>query len=115
MPRVSSLASVPKAANPHFFIQKVIHSDGSSFSMRVTTPKALLKLTKDTRNHILWNPSSNTIDEKSVDLAKFASRFGDLSTFDDLAMDESAVAAPKKKVVAAAAPPPAAAGGKKKK
>ncbi|ORY22259.1 hypothetical protein BCR33DRAFT_728816 [Rhizoclosmatium globosum] len=80
--------------------------------MRVTTPKALLKLTKDTRNHILWNPSTNAIDDRTGELSKFASRFGDLSSFDDLAAEPTAQ--PKKKAAPAPVAPVAAAGKKKK-
>ncbi|KAJ3246342.1 hypothetical protein HDU77_009000 [Chytriomyces hyalinus] len=109
MPRISSLITVPKSPSPHFFYQRVVHSDGSSFVMRTTTPKALLQLTKDTRNHILWNPANNIVDDRTGELSKFTSRFGDLSSFDDLALDASAFnAVPKKKVVP---PKPAASGG----
>ncbi|KAJ3116310.1 hypothetical protein HK100_001102 [Physocladia obscura] len=113
--RVLTLAAIPKAASPHFFFQKVVHSDGSTFTMRCTTPKAVLKLTKDTRNHMLWNPSFITIDDRTGELSKFASRFGDLSSFDEFVSGDTPIVLTKK-----AAPPPvfvvpAASGGKKKK
>ncbi|KAI8607425.1 hypothetical protein BC830DRAFT_1175333 [Chytriomyces sp. MP71] len=104
------------AAPPHFFVQRVVHSDGSSFHAKVTTPKAILRLTKDTRNHLLWNPSNNMVDDRGGDLARFASRFGDLSAFDHLAVSESVAAAPvQKKKAPPPAPAQAAAPAAKKK
>lgn len=48
--------------------------------MRTTSPYALYKSTKDTRNHLLWNPSEKALKNVEVDeagkLAAFRERFG---------------------------------------
>lgn len=48
--------------------------------MRTTAPTALYKSTKDTRNHVLWQPSDRTLRNVEVDeagkLAAFRERFG---------------------------------------
>lgn len=48
--------------------------------MRTTSPYALYKSTKDTRNHALWNPSEKSLRNLEVDeagkLAAFRERFG---------------------------------------
>ncbi|KAJ3076113.1 hypothetical protein HDU98_005532 [Podochytrium sp. JEL0797] len=74
---------------------------------------ALLTLTKDTRNHSLWNPSTNQVDDRTGELSKFAERFGDLSSLDDFAVAAAPVAPVKKAAPAPVAPAPPA--GKKKK
>ncbi|KAJ3349222.1 hypothetical protein HDU83_000698 [Entophlyctis luteolus] len=132
MPRYVSLATTAAAASkslrpagaagpsPHFFFQRVVHSDGSAFVLRVSTPKPVLKLTKDVRNHALWNPASIVLDDRAAELSKFADRYGDLSAFDDPHLFDEAAVVMKKKPP----PPPAAGagaggaasgGGKKKK
>lgn len=48
--------------------------------MRTTSPLALYKSTKDTRNHVLWQPSDKSLRNVEVDeagkLAAFRGRFG---------------------------------------
>jgi hypothetical protein len=48
--------------------------------MRTASPYALYKPTKDSRNHILWNPSEKSLKNVEVDeagkLAAFRERFG---------------------------------------
>jgi hypothetical protein len=55
-------------------------SDGSTFTVRTTSPAALYKSNKDTRNHILWQPSDKTLRNVESDeagkLAAFRGRFG---------------------------------------
>jgi ribosomal protein L31 len=83
--------------NPYTFSQTVVHSDGSSFTLRTTSPKPLLVLTKDTRNHPLWNPSMKVVIEQTGELTKFAQRFGSLDGLDSLSSFESGPAVMTKK------------------
>ncbi|KAI8813133.1 hypothetical protein BJ742DRAFT_791135 [Cladochytrium replicatum] len=75
--------------------QLVVHSDGSTFHIRTTSPRPLLILTKDVRNHPIWTSGGPLLDDSSGELKKFAERyedaeedgdvvdFGALSTFGD--------------------------------
>ena len=74
----------PVNTHPETFPQTVILSDGSSVTLSTTTPKASIKLTKDTRNSPLWNPSLTKIKEASGELSRFEKRFGDLGSLNDL-------------------------------
>ncbi|PVV05032.1 hypothetical protein BB560_000447 [Smittium megazygosporum] len=64
---------------PEIFYQRVVLSDGSTFLVKSTSPRAVVKLSKDTKNHPLWNPKMkrNLSDEGGI-LSKFTSKFGDL-------------------------------------
>eukprot|EP00842_Homolaphlyctis_polyrhiza_P005953 jgi/Hompol1/6359/HPOL_002109-RA len=104
--------------NPVLFHQKIVHSDGSTFTLRSTSPRSVLQMTRDTRNHQLWNPSSLSVDDLGGELRKFAERFsdiGDLGALEgEIAIDSAPAAAP----APAAKQTAAAAGsqeGKKKK
>ncbi|KAL2162849.1 hypothetical protein VTH06DRAFT_6685 [Thermothelomyces fergusii] len=96
---------VPRPRRPYQFTQMVQLSDGSTFTMRTTSPLALYKSAKDSRNHILWQPSEKSLRNVEVDeagkLAAFRGRYG---TSWDLEAPPSAAGAP-----AAAAPAAAAA------
>ncbi|KAJ8522679.1 hypothetical protein ONZ45_g768 [Pleurotus djamor] len=48
------------------FPQKVIRSDGSSYTHWTTSPRSLLRLTRDTTNNPLWN-SGVWMDEHNVE------------------------------------------------
>jgi hypothetical protein len=76
--RNANLIRRPK--RPYMFTQLVQLSDGSTYTMRTTSPHALYKSTKDTRNHALWNPSEKSLKNVEVDeagkLAAFRQRFG---------------------------------------
>ncbi|KAI8853082.1 hypothetical protein BC829DRAFT_383723 [Chytridium lagenaria] len=98
--------------HPHTFLQTIVLSDGSTFTLRSTSPKTFMQLTKDTRNHALWNPSSVVVD-KSGELSKFQQRFGDLE--DLMEMSSTIVEAAPVKAAPAPSAPAAAAKGKKKK
>ncbi|KAJ3182639.1 hypothetical protein HDU87_007978 [Geranomyces variabilis] len=108
----------PTGINPPLFHQTIVHSDGSTFTLRSTSPRSLLKLTKDARNHALWNPALNVVDDQSGELAKFEKRFADfdLDAFAefDVAVEEE-VAAAVDEVKPVAATPAAKGKGKKKK
>lgn len=71
---------IRRRRRPYMFTQLVQLSDGSTYTMRTTSPYALYKSTKDTRNHVLWNPSEKTLRNVEVDeagkLAAFRERFG---------------------------------------
>ena len=72
----------PINVNPPIFKQTIVHSDGSTFRIQSTSPKSILTLTKDTVNHVLWNPLSTVVDDRAGELQKFTDRFGDLGDLD---------------------------------
>ncbi|KAL2255544.1 hypothetical protein VTK26DRAFT_3157 [Humicola hyalothermophila] len=71
---------VPRPRRPYQFTQLVQLSDGSTFTMRTTSPQALYKSAKDSRNHMLWQPSEKSLRNVEVDeagkLAAFRERYG---------------------------------------
>ncbi|KAI1825588.1 hypothetical protein F4861DRAFT_182972 [Xylaria intraflava] len=76
--RAATLIRRPK--RPYTFTQLVQLSDGSTYTMRTSSPLGLYKSTKDTRNHLLWNPNEKSLQNVEVDeagkLAAFRGRFG---------------------------------------
>ncbi|KAJ1656988.1 hypothetical protein IWQ61_003537 [Dispira simplex] len=76
--------------DPEIFTQRVILTDGSSITLRTTSPRPQIKLTKDTRNHPLWNPWLASMGVDDTDrLQKFASKFGDAASLEGLSFTES--------------------------
>ncbi|KAK0652023.1 hypothetical protein B0T16DRAFT_299605, partial [Cercophora newfieldiana] len=71
---------IPRPRRPYQFTQLVQLSDGSTYTCRTTMPTALYKSNKDSRNHILWQPTDKTLKNVEVDeagkLAAFRDRFG---------------------------------------
>ncbi|KAM7218302.1 hypothetical protein V8F06_006365 [Rhypophila decipiens] len=71
---------VPRPRRPYTFTQLVQLSDGSTYTVRTTMPHGLLKSTKDSRNHVIWQPSNKSLRNVEVDeagkLAAFRERFG---------------------------------------
>ena len=71
---------VPRPRRPYQFTQLVQLSDGSTFTVRTTSPVALYRSAKDSRNHVLWQPSEKSLRNVEVDeagkLAAFRGRFG---------------------------------------
>lgn len=71
---------VARPRRPYTFTQLVQLSDGSTFTVRTTSPAALYKSAKDSRNHILWQPSEKSLRNLEVDeagkLAAFRERYG---------------------------------------
>ncbi|TPX08734.1 uncharacterized protein E0L32_009796 [Thyridium curvatum] len=71
---------VPRPRRPYHFTQLVQLSDGSTYTVRTTSPVPLHRSTKDTRNHVLWQPSEKSLRNVEVDeagkLAAFRERFG---------------------------------------
>ncbi|KAI0544014.1 hypothetical protein F4679DRAFT_62767 [Xylaria curta] len=76
--RAATLIKRPK--RPYSFTQLVQLSDGSTYTMRTSSPLGMYKSTKDTRNHALWNPNEKSLQNVEVDeagkLAAFRERFG---------------------------------------
>lgn len=76
--RHATLLRRPK--NPYTFTQLITLSDGSTFTHRTTSPAPVYRSTRDTRNSLLWNPSSsklmNVEDDEAGRLAAFRARFG---------------------------------------
>lgn len=71
---------VRRPRRPYTFTQLIQLSDGSSYTVRTTSPQALYKSAKDTRNTLLWNPSERSLKNVELDeagkLAAFRDRFG---------------------------------------
>ncbi|OMH82854.1 54S ribosomal protein L36, mitochondrial [Zancudomyces culisetae] len=70
------------------FRQKIILSDGSTFTLHSTSPKSVIKLAKDTRNHPLWNPQYKLdLQDEGGHLSRFNKKFGEYGNigedFDD--------------------------------
>jgi len=57
------------------FPQRVIRADGSSFTHWTTSPRSLIRLTRDVTNHPLWNVSALT-REGAVDENEVTGRLG---------------------------------------
>ncbi|KAF9113138.1 hypothetical protein BGX27_002131 [Mortierella sp. AM989] len=70
---------------PELFDQTVVLSNGATFTLRTPSPRSQIRLTRDTRNHPLWNPEmrGNTSGDDSGQLSRFAKKFGDLEGFGD--------------------------------
>ncbi|KAI9809667.1 MAG: hypothetical protein M1825_000099 [Sarcosagium campestre] len=65
---------------PYTFTQLIRLSDGSTAVHRTTSPAPVLRTVKDSRNHPLWNPSSqklvNAEEDEAGRLRAFRMRFG---------------------------------------
>ncbi|KAI1366558.1 hypothetical protein F5Y08DRAFT_300957 [Xylaria arbuscula] len=76
--RAATLIKRPR--RPYSFTQLVQLSDGSTYTMRTSSPLGMYKSTKDTRNHALWQPNEKSLQNVEVDeagkLAAFRERFG---------------------------------------
>ncbi|KAM0327667.1 hypothetical protein ACHAQA_005960 [Verticillium albo-atrum] len=71
---------IHRPRRPYTFTQLIQLSDGSTFTARTTSPAPLHRADKDSRNHILWQPSEKTLHNVELDeagkLAAFRQRFG---------------------------------------
>ena len=71
---------IPRPKRPHLHDQIVILTDGSSFKQLTTSPRGVIRLTKDVRNNPLWNPSMKHLADIEEDeagrLRRFRTRFG---------------------------------------
>ncbi|KJX92250.1 hypothetical protein TI39_contig5882g00006 [Zymoseptoria brevis] len=76
--RHASLIRRPK--RPYTFTQLITLSDGSTFTHRTTSPQPVYRSAKDTKNSLLWNPSSaklqNVEEDEAGRLRNFRKRFG---------------------------------------
>jgi ribosomal protein L31 len=57
------------------FPQRVIRADGSSFTHWTTSPRSLIRLTRDVTNHPLWNVSA-LAGEGAAEESEVAGRLG---------------------------------------
>ena len=57
------------------FPQRVIRADGSSFTHWTTSPRSLIRLTRDVTNHPLWNVSALT-GEGAMEESEVTGRLG---------------------------------------
>jgi len=78
-------------ALPELFSQTIVLSNGATYTVRTTSPRAQVRLTRDTRNHPLWNPSKlkASLTDDSEQLVKFTKRFSGLDDLSDVAFIES--------------------------
>ncbi|KAJ2134860.1 hypothetical protein IW136_004494 [Coemansia sp. RSA 678] len=65
-----------RGRHPERFESQIVLSDGSSFRVRSTAPRAQVKISKDTRTHALWNPQAMVqIDDEGGYLSSFQKKF----------------------------------------
>ncbi|TLD25041.1 hypothetical protein PspLS_05965 [Pyricularia sp. CBS 133598] len=71
---------IHRPRRPYTFTQMVQLSDGSTYTVRSTSPHAIYRSAKDTRNNARWQPSDSSLRNVEVDeagkLAAFRERFG---------------------------------------
>ncbi|KAI1330100.1 hypothetical protein F5Y16DRAFT_46082 [Xylariaceae sp. FL0255] len=76
--RAATLIKRPR--RPYSFTQLIQLSDGSTYTMRTSSPAGMYRSTKDVRNHVLWQPNNKSLKNVEVDeagkLAAFRQRFG---------------------------------------
>ncbi|KAI9742831.1 MAG: hypothetical protein M1818_003560 [Claussenomyces sp. TS43310] len=75
------------------FTQLVTLSDGSTYTQRSTSPQPVVRSTKDTRNHALWQPSLHSLRNVEADeagrLRAFRRKFGRGWDLEDAEADEA--------------------------
>lgn len=80
--QVRHATEVVRPKRPYTFTQIVQLSDGSTYTTRSTSPVPVHRSTKDTRNHLTWQPSEVSLKNVEVDeagkLASFRGRFGSM-------------------------------------
>ncbi|KAI5458514.1 hypothetical protein BGZ63DRAFT_426898 [Mariannaea sp. PMI_226] len=78
--QVRNATFIARPRRPYTFTQLVTLSDGSSYTMRTTSPLPIYRAAKDTRNTLLWQPSEKSLKNVELDeagkLAAFRERFG---------------------------------------
>lgn len=71
---------IPRPRRPYTFTQLIQLTDGSTYTMRTTSPAPIYRTTKDSRNTLLWQPSEKSLRNVELDeagkLAAFRERFG---------------------------------------
>lgn len=80
--QVRHATEVVRPKRPYTFTQIVQLSDGSTYTTRSTSPAPVHRSTKDTRNHLTWQPSEVSLKNVELDeagkLASFRGRFGNM-------------------------------------
>ncbi|KAF9180301.1 hypothetical protein BGZ51_006301 [Haplosporangium sp. Z 767] len=81
----SANTSSDRPRPPELFDQTIVLSNGATFTLRTPSPRPQIRLTRDTRNHPLWNPDmkGHAGGDDSGQLSKFAKKFGDMEGFGD--------------------------------
>ncbi|KAJ4389077.1 hypothetical protein N0V93_006539 [Gnomoniopsis smithogilvyi] len=78
--QVRHATEIVRPKRPYTWTQIVQLSDGSTYTTRTTSPLPVYRSTKDTRNHLKWQPSEVSLQNVEVDeagkLAGFRQRFG---------------------------------------
>lgn len=78
--QVRHATEVVRPKRPFTWTQVVQLSDGSTYTTRSTSPLPVYRSTKDTRNHLTWQPTERSLQNVEVDeagkLASFRGRFG---------------------------------------
>lgn len=96
--QVRHATKIHRPRRPYQFTQLVQLSDGSTYTVRTTSPMALYKSTKDSRNHLMWQPTEKSLRNLEVDeagkLAAFRERFGRSWDVADAPGEEDAAASP---------------------
>ncbi|KAG8897201.1 hypothetical protein FRB99_008376 [Tulasnella sp. 403] len=77
----SHLRRTPTLPNPvvPLFKQRVILSDGSTFTHFTTSPRSVIRLTRDLTNNPFWSPAvdpTGGTEEESGRMGRFNKRFG---------------------------------------
>ncbi|KAI5777527.1 hypothetical protein EDC01DRAFT_678265 [Geopyxis carbonaria] len=71
---------IPRPKRPYLLDQIIILSDGSSYKQLTTSPRGVIRSTKDVRNNPMWNPSMRELADVEEDeagkLRRFRQRFG---------------------------------------
>ena len=71
---------IPRPRRPYQFTQLIALSDGSTYTVRSTSPQPVYRSVRDTRNHLLWQPTERSLQNIEHDeagrLAAFRQRFG---------------------------------------
>lgn len=78
--QVRHATEVQRLKRPFTFTQIIQLSDGSTYTTRTTSPQPVFRSTRDSRNHLKWQPSDPALQNVEVDeagkLAGFRHRFG---------------------------------------
>ncbi|RDA90972.1 hypothetical protein CP533_3092 [Ophiocordyceps camponoti-saundersi (nom. inval.)] len=71
---------IHRPRRPYIFTQMVQLTDGSTYTVRTTTPNPLYRPAKDTRNTLTWQPNDQSLHNLELDeagrLAGFRRRYG---------------------------------------
>lgn len=78
--QVRHATEIARPKRPFTWTQIVQLSDGSTYTTRSTSPLPVYRSTKDTRNHLTWQPTERSLQNVELDeagkLSSFRGRFG---------------------------------------